>query len=565
MSAFNNIHAEKNDNVTLNVRCTTRQDDSSDFSFNNDNIPESGDNEEIHWRKDDCLQMMFSWRWLIIILLHLSYFINMLPVSTMSMALVCMCGPVGAWSNDTLDNMSRTSRVFNTSVYEEYTHIENKTQSQMKSYEFSWDSETRGLLISGYLFTVFLVPQLTNIIRRYLGNKLTLTLFTATMALLNFIGPLAARAGVHVLLAARILTGLCINANVPISGDMLAWWLPEDEKLTSATVVVSGWIVGGSLGPLLAGYFCSVPFDNGWPLIFYFNGAVTVLWTICWHCLSSRKPETHRFISKKEKMYIVAHRLGMDRANAEKVDKPPYRAILTSRPCLAFLISGTCNLWALIIIFNCLPLYLTSVLQFSLVDTGILLSILAALRLPAMLLWSAFGNVLLTLKSMSVNSARKTMYMISSALAGSLCLATSFLDAQHKWIAVVLVIASVSAASCGTIMSSVIPLDMAPRYAGFLTGLSASLSCLVSITAPLFATGVTASGLYEEWRAVWITMAAVNFAAGFVFLVFGNASVQPWALSKTNNPANKSQEVESSGDLIKEDVSQVLVPCSHSK
>lgn len=131
MSDINIIQAEKNDYLIPTVRCSTKLDDSNDISFNNDNIPVSRDNREIHWRKDDCLQMIFSWRCLIIVLLHLSYFINMLPVATMSMALVCMCGPVGASSNHTLENISHTARLVNTSVFEEYIHRENMTRLQV--------------------------------------------------------------------------------------------------------------------------------------------------------------------------------------------------------------------------------------------------------------------------------------------------------------------------------------------------------------------------------------------------------------------------------------------------
>ncbi|CAG5130575.1 unnamed protein product [Candidula unifasciata] len=163
-----------------------------------------------------------------------------------------------------------------------------------------------------------------------------------------------------------------------------------------------------------------------------------------------------------------------------------------------------------------------------------------------MLLWSALGNWLLTLRSMTVNRVRKTM-TIGKALT----------ETMHRWVAVVLVVVSVASASCGTIMSSVIPLDMAPRYSGFISGLYSSLTCLASLTSPMFVTAITAKGLYTEWRSVWITMAAVKLTSGLIFLIFGNASLQPWAVSEPNTSTSKILVVPPP-DRTQKDVSEAL-------
>lgn len=49
-------------------------------------------------------------------------------------------------------------------------------------------------------------------------------------------------------------------------------------------------------------------------------------------------------------------------------------------------------------------------------------------------------------------------------------------------------------------------------------------------------------GSYEEWRIVWIVMAVVYLIAGTVFIIFGNASLQPWAVPKAKGTSNAAQD-----------------------
>jgi hypothetical protein len=47
-------------------------------------------------------------------------------------------------------------------------------------------------------------------------------------------------------------------------------------------------------------------FDGGWPSIFYVFGMMGVVWFFVFIFLTSNTPQTHRFISDKEKVFILA-------------------------------------------------------------------------------------------------------------------------------------------------------------------------------------------------------------------------------------------------------------------
>jgi MFS family permease len=63
---------------------------------------------------------------------------------------------------------------------------------------------------------------------------------------------------------------------------------------------------------------CEHGFAGGWPSIFYILGSIGVIWTILWIIFASDSPETNRFISNKEKVYI-SRSTQIDSNNSNKV------------------------------------------------------------------------------------------------------------------------------------------------------------------------------------------------------------------------------------------------------
>jgi len=67
--------------------------------------------------------------------------------------------------------------------------------------------------------------------------------------------------------------------------------------------VLTATNVGSLLSMSLSGVVAEY---GGWPLVFYFFGACTVVWFIPWLLLAYNSPHDHPRISPEEKMYIIS-------------------------------------------------------------------------------------------------------------------------------------------------------------------------------------------------------------------------------------------------------------------
>jgi MFS family permease len=82
-------------------------------------------------------------------------------------------------------------------------------------------------------------------------------------------------------------------------------WAPKLERSFLIGIGSSGSQIGPIIGFALGGYLCNHGFAGGWPSIFYYGGILGVLWSILFVLLITESPEDHKFISEKEKLYII--------------------------------------------------------------------------------------------------------------------------------------------------------------------------------------------------------------------------------------------------------------------
>ncbi|KAK6965705.1 sialin, partial [Biomphalaria glabrata] len=143
------------------------------------------------------LQKVFSWRGAIVLLLHTSVLVNVLPRNNMPIALVCMV------------NRPKVPEVNSTNATDSLATPDNSTIVEDIQFEFDWDSETQGYLLTGVQFVGFLGPLVANMIKSQIGGKLCLILLSLVIVVLSLVSPLAARTNIYLLLAIRIITGIC--------------------------------------------------------------------------------------------------------------------------------------------------------------------------------------------------------------------------------------------------------------------------------------------------------------------------------------------------------------------
>ena len=72
-------------------------------------------------------------------------------------------------------------------------------------------------------------------------------------------------------------------------------------------------------------------------------------------------------------------------------------------------------------------------------------------------------------------------------------------------------------------------MDIAPRFAGTLFGLSNTVGTVSGIVAPFLAAEMTSGGSREEWRFVFVVGAVVLVFGALFYAAFGSGELQSWA------------------------------------
>lgn len=72
-------------------------------------------------------------------------------------------------------------------------------------------------------------------------------------------------------------------------------------------------------------------------------------------------------------------------------------------------------------------------------------------------------------------------------------------------------------------------LDIAPRYAGILMGISNGVGTLSGLLCPIVVEKITKNETKEEWESVFIMAALIHFSGVAFYAIFASGDLQPWA------------------------------------
>ncbi|XP_055339710.1 putative inorganic phosphate cotransporter [Paramacrobiotus metropolitanus] len=389
--------------------------------------------------------------------------------------------------------------------------------------EFNWNGTVRGVVLGsffyGYIFTCYLGGWLA--IR--CGGKHVFGFSVLFGGVLTLCIPWAARTHYGVLIAVRVLQGIINGVCFPAMETLISSWSPSEERTKFIGFIFSGMHIGMMLMFAVSGYLISL---WGWPSIFYVFGVSACLWFAIWTLYIYETPFAHPDISSVELELITK-----DAQNSEPEQRSPlpWWKPLTSVPFLAAAIAHFGGNWGFVTLLTNLPTYLHEILHFSLKSNG-LLSALPYLAVTICIqIFSIASDWLRQRGYMSTTNVRKVTQMIgllspAACLVGVGCTCDAYM-------AVTLLVVGVglSGAAFAGIKANFI--DLAPKYAGLLLGMSTTTAMLPGIVAP-YAIGVLTGGPHgqtmENWRVVFYITAASSTLAAVVYCIFGSGEQQPW-------------------------------------
>jgi ACS family sodium-dependent inorganic phosphate cotransporter len=376
--------------------------------------------------------------------------------------------------------------------------------------QFGWGPERQGTILSaffiGYMLTQILGGRLAD---RY-GGKVVLAAGVLVWSAFTLVTPLAASLGLGMLIAARIGLGIGEGVTFPSVYSLVGRWIPTSERGRAISLNATGVPLGAVIALVVTPIIVQ---SMGWPWAFYLFGALGFVWFLPWQWKTSSSPATHPRIGADELEEIRS-----GGAEQRAGDAPAWGDLLRRAPVWAIIVAHFCNNWSLYVLLSWLPTFVNQGLgvDFSQVGMFTLVPNIAGV----FFLNIAGGVADRMIKSgMDTTRVRKILQTFSFAgIAGSLFL-VGLVESPFMAIGIMTVGTAISAFASGGF--SVNPVDIAPRHAGTVMGLSNTFATIPGIV------GVYVSGLILErtgsWAMLFGVAAGVTIFGMLFYLVFGSS------------------------------------------
>lgn len=235
---------------------------------------------------------------------------------------------------------------------------------------------------------------------------------------------------------------------------------------------------------------------------------------------------------------------------AKKQAGAPWLAILTSMPVWAFIVTKFCVKLAGDTVQIELPTYLKRVMHFSAKNNGLLNAWNYVIFCAGCFVVGALSKVLIKRRPFGLSkTAIRKMFQCTASFGVSLCLlglAFSVCDDLTTNILLMLIFA---VTTFGTGGEAQIPLDITERYPGTIHALASSIALSGAIEPTLvgfFLKGHAADR--DSWKGVWLGASAIAFTGGLFFLIFADATIQPFDSINTD----VSESSDASGETKSE-------------
>lgn len=410
--------------------------------------------------------------------------------------------------------------------------------------EFQWTPETVGFVDASF-FWGYIVTQIPG---GFLAAKVSPTkLFGAAIACsscLNMLIPTATEISPVCVICVRVLQGLVEGVTYPSCHGIWRWWAPPLERSRLATLAFCGSYGGAVLGMPISGFLAD---QIGWYAPFYFYGCAGVIWYMFWLWLAFEKPSKHPAISPREQMYIEQS-INVGNANVSTknptIMTTPWRKVFTSMPVWAIIVANFARSWTFYLLLITQPKYFKEVFGMSLTEG----SSLAALPHLVMTIIVPFGGMLadwLRRKEyLSTTNVRKVFNCGGFGGEALFLLVVGY--TRNKSVAIVALVTAVGCSGFAISGFNVNHLDIAPRYASILMGISNGVGTLSGMACPITTEQITKDHssmelIENEWGHVFLIASSIHFIGVIFYAIFASGEQQDWAVEKSEDDPMEMQ------------------------
>ncbi|XP_067648945.1 sialin-like [Haliotis asinina] len=369
----------------------------------------------------------------------------------------------------------------------------------LQTPEFKWSSEFEGLILSSFSFGYVASPIIGGYVAGKYGGKVVITVSLIAGSIITLATPVATRALPMSLVILRAASGIFMGTIEPSIQCILSKWAPKLEKASLSSCAYAG------------GY--------------------TLLCVFPWVLLVFDFPRDNPRIKETEvKLITRSHRAAK---KDWEMSWTLWWKILTSPAVWAICAACISHTWVTSWVMAYLPQYMKQILKYDVEENGILSSVPYAGRLLVGMVSGNISDRMLSWRLLSTANIRKTFQVVGCFGCAACMLLVGFIDDSNGTLALMLLIAGISLQNCTSVAFKINHLDIAPRFAGVIVGMTISCAMTVSLSAPLITSYVIKEGTRQEWQIIFYIVGAVNVVGAGVFVVFGKGTERDWAKEDT--------------------------------
>lgn len=271
----------------------------------------------------------------------------------------------------------------------------------------------------------------------------------------------------------------------------------------------------------------------GWPFLFYVPAFIGLLWCVLWFIYVKNDPSDDSRITEGELKYIQST---VGQKSEDEVIYP-WKSLLASVPMWTIAIAHFCRAWDYTFHSSELPSYFNDVWKMNVKDSGLLISIPYFAILTISLSSAVLSDYVIANTKYSVTWVRKLFYTVGE-LGAAVCF---FLVGYSTSSTMALILITISKCFYSVSFCAIYAgaLDIAPRFASVVMGITSTVAAMASIIVPTVTGYVVVNENKEEWLLDYLICGGVLTAGTIIYLLFASGEIQPWA--RTN--AEKNSEV----------------------
>lgn len=369
--------------------------------------------------------------------------------------------------------------------------------------QLGWDPKTEGTVLSSFFIGYLLLQVVGGRLADRFGGKVVLGTGVLLWSLFTLLTPPAAHLGLGVLIAVRVLMGMGEAVTFPSMYSIYSRWVPLRERARAMGLSNSGIPLGSVFALVVTPYIVEA---YGWEWAFYLFGLVGIFWFAAWRGAVTATPDTHPDVTPEELALIQG-----DSGDTVRAPAPPLKALLGSGAVWAIIVAHFCNNWSLYVLLSWMPTFVNKGL-------GVDYSQIGWFTMIPNIISFMFLNLAGNLADRMIRSGRdvaRTRKLMQTIGFGGVALSLGVVGYVHTaWMAIAIMSAGSAVGAFVTGGFSVNHMDIAPRHAGTLMGITNTAGTIPGII------GVYISGLILQYTHSWVLLFQVASGVTLFGLVF---------------------------------------------